>query len=88
MGLTFQAREGSQKQGLIELMYDIKAILQDNNLNIVAPALVKPFSSQETIFPEIVRFLLSAAVSVTGKLIFIGLSLLPLGFAQRVIQML
>lgn len=35
MGLTFQAREGSQKQGLIELMYDIKAILQDNNLNIV-----------------------------------------------------
>ena len=35
MGLTFQAREGSQKQGLVELMYDIKAILQDNNLNIV-----------------------------------------------------
>jgi hypothetical protein len=38
---------------------------------------------QVTIVPEIVRLLLSAAVSVIGKLIFIGLSPLHLVFAQR-----
>ena len=50
--------------------------------NIVAPALVMPFSSQDTILPEIVRFLLSAAVRVIGKLIFIGLSPPPLVFVR------
>ncbi len=46
--------------------------------NTVAPADVFPRSPQVTIVPEIVRLRLSAAVSVIGKLIFIGLSpLLP-----------
>ena len=55
--------------------------------NTVAPALVKPFSSNDTIVPDIVRLRLSAAVSVIGKLIFnvllIGSSPPPLVFAQR-----
>ena len=51
--------------------------------NTVLPADVFPASFQETIVPEIVRLFVSAAVMVIGKLIFIGLSPPPLGFAQR-----
>ena len=49
----------------------------------VGPAEVLPCSPQVTILPEIVRAFESAAVIVIGKLIFIGLNLLPLGFAQH-----
>ena len=40
-------------------------------LKIVFPADVFPASFQATIFPEIVRLFVSAAVIVIGKLIFI-----------------
>ena len=51
--------------------------------NTVGPADVFPCSPQVTILPEIVRAFESAAVMLIGKLIFIGLNLLPLGFAQH-----
>ena len=57
--------------------------LIESEAKIVGPAEVLPCSPHVTIWPEIVRDCESAAVSVIGTSIFIGLGPLPLGFVQR-----
>ena len=76
------------KEKIVNLLYLDKDNLTDFEKsiesfeNFVAPAEVFPTSSKLTILPVMVRLLLSAAVSVIGKLIFIELDPPLLVFAQ------